>query len=114
MHQDGRVGTDVAESLNDDPSLLAVHLEVLDRLIADNHHAASRRLAASTRTAHVQRLASHNGGNGLAHVHGVGVHHPRHDLLVRIDVGCGDVLLRADELDELSRVAAGETFQLAA
>ena len=90
------------------------HLEVLDRLVADDHHAAAGGLAASARAAHVQRLAGYDGRHGLAHVHGVGVHHPRHRLLVGVDVGSGHVLLRADELDELSGVAAGQALQFAA
>ena len=92
----------------------SVHLEVLDRLVADDHHAAAGGLAASARAAHVQRLAGDDGGHGLAHVHGVGVHHPRHHLLVGVDVGSGHVFLRADELDELGGVAAGHALQFAA
>ncbi len=90
------------------------HVEVLDGLVADDHHAAAGGLAASARSAHVQRLAGHDGRHGLAHVHGVGVHHPRHGLLVGVDVGRGHVFLRADELDELGGVAAGHALQFAA
>jgi hypothetical protein len=50
---------------------------------------------------------------GVADVHRVGVHHPRHDLIVGVDVGRGDVLLGADRVDDLGDVAAGQRFELA-
>ena len=81
---------------------------------ADDHHAAAGGFAASARSAHVQRLAGDNSRNGLPHVHGVGVHHPRHGLFVGVDVGRGNVFLGADELDELGGVAAGHALQFAA
>ena len=43
----------------------------------------------------------------------VGVHHPRHDLLVGVDVGRRDVFLRPDGVDDLGDVAAGQRFELA-
>ena len=60
-----------------------------------------------------ERLAGHDGGHGLAHVHGVGVHHPGHGLLVGVDVGRGNVFFRPDELDQLRGVAAGHALQFA-
>ena len=53
-------------------------------------------------------------GTGVADVHGVRVHDPGHRLRVRVDVGCRDVLLRADEDGDLGRVAARQAFQLLA
>jgi hypothetical protein len=41
-------------------------------------------------------------------VHAVGVHHPGHDLLVRVHVGCGHVFLGADRVDDFRDVAARE------
>ena len=90
------------------------HVELLDRFVADDHHAAAGGLAAPARSAHIQRLAGHDGRHRLAHVHGVGVHHPRHGLLVGVDVGRGHVFLRTDELDQLGGVAARHALQLAA
>ena len=49
----------------------------------------------------------------LPHVHGVGVHDPRHRLLVGVHVRRGNVLLRPDELDQLRRVAARQPLQFA-
>ena len=45
-------------------------------------------------------------------MHGIGIHDPRHGLLVGIDVGRGHVFFRADELDELRGVAARHALQL--
>ena len=88
--------------------------EVLDGFVGDDHHAAAGGFAASARSAHVQRLAGDDGGDGLPHVHGVGVHHPRHGLFVGVDVGRRNVFLGADELDQLGGVAAGHALQFAA
>src|SRR3712207_8197946 len=45
-------------------------------------------------------LARDDGVNGVARVHGVCVHDPRHRLLVGIHVGRGHVLLRPDEVED--------------
>ena len=91
-----------------------VHLQVLDGFVGDDHHAAAGGFAASARSAHVQRLAGDHRGDRLPHVHGVGVHHPRHGLFVGVHVGGGNVFLGADELDQLGGVAAGHALQFAA
>ena len=50
----------------------------------------------------------------MADVHAVGVHHPRHDLIVGVDVGRGHVLLRTDGVDDFRDVPSGERLELAA
>ena len=50
-----------------------------------------------TRAADRDRLAGDDLRHGVALLHRVRVHHPRHRLLVRRHVGRGDVLLRADD-----------------
>ena len=80
----------------------------------DQHDAASGGFTASARAADLDRLAGDDGGDGLAHVHGVGVHHPGHGLLVGVDVRGGHVLFRADDLDQLGGEAAGHALQFAA
>jgi len=87
---------------------------VLERLARHDHHTASGRLATPARTTQFQRLAGHDARRRVADVHAVGVHHPRHHLLVGVDVGRGDVLLGADEVDDLRDVAARQRFDLAA
>src|SRR5208283_4202716 len=82
VHEQGRVGADVAESLDDDAGTLASHLEVLDGFIAYDHDTPAGSLPAATRAAHVHRLARNHRGDRLPHVHGIGVHHPRHGLLI--------------------------------
>src|SRR5258706_15588178 len=61
------------------------------------HGAASGRLVATLRAAEADRLAGHDARDRVAHVHRVGVHHPGHDLDVRVDVRGRNVLLGADE-----------------
>ncbi len=46
-------------------------------------------------------------------MHTVGVHHPRHDLVVGVDVGRRHVLLRADQIHDLRDVAPRQRLDLA-
>ncbi len=46
-------------------------------------------------------------------MHGVGIHDPGHRLFVCAHIGGGDVLFRADELDELGGVAASHALEFA-
>ena len=57
-------------------------------------------------------LARDDAGRGGAHVHRVGIHHPRHDLRVGVHVGCWNILHRSDDDADLAGVAAGETLKL--
>ena len=57
-------------------------------------------------------LPGHDLGHRVAALHGVGVHHPGHRLLVRRHVRRGDVLLRPDERQELGREPPGEPLDL--
>ena len=86
---------------------------MLQGFVADDHDAASGGFAASSRAADVHRLAGDDGGDGLAHVHGIGVHDPGHGLLVGIHVGRGNIFFRPDEFDEFRGVAARHAFEFA-
>ena len=77
-------------------------------------HTPARRLAASKRAAHLHRLAGDDGSRRVTDVHAVGVHHPRHDLIVGVDVRRRHVFLGTDGVDDLGDVAAGEGLELAA
>ena len=74
--------------------------------------AAAGRLATPGRPAHLERLASDDGGDGVAEVHGEGVHHPGHRLRPRVHVRTRDVLVGADHRLDLGRVAAGQALAL--
>ena len=84
------------------------------RLAGNDHHAAARRFTAAQRSAHLERLARDDRCRGMSDVHAVGVHHPRHHLLVRVDVRRGDVFFRSDGVDDFGDIAAGQRLQLAA
>src|SRR5262245_54340955 len=45
-------------------------------------------------------------------MHAVGVHHPRHDLVVRVDVRSRYVFFRSDGIDDLRDVAPSERLEL--
>src|SRR5208337_4347244 len=85
-HKPGRVRADIAEALHDDASGIAIQAQFLDRLIANHENATPGSLTAPARSANVDRFAGHDGGHGLASMHGIGVHHPGHDLLVGVDI----------------------------
>ena len=113
VHQLGADRADVAEALHGDGRALELEAEVAGRLAGDDHHAAAGGLAAAERAAHLDRLAGDDRGRGVADVHRVGVHEPRHDLGVGVHVGRRHVLLRADGVDDLGGVAARQRLELA-
>ncbi len=88
-------------------------MQVAEGFIAHDADAASGSLAPSSGSADIERLAGDYAGDGLPHVHGVGVHDPGHDLFVGIHVGGGNVFFGANELDQLRGVTAGHPLQLA-
>jgi hypothetical protein len=45
-------------------------------------------------------------------MHGVRVHHPGHDLRVRVDIRGWDVLLRTDQHLDLGEIASGQRLEL--
>ena len=104
---------DVAEALHGDARALELEPEMLRGFARDDHHAAARRLAPPERPAHLDRLAGDDRRRGVADVHRVGVHDPRHDLFVGVDVGRRHVLVGADRVDDLGGVAARQRFELA-
>ena len=105
---------DVAEALDGDRRALDVEADVLGRFARDDRDAAAGGFAAAERAAHLERLAGDDRRLRVADVHRVGVHDPRHDLLVGVDVRRRDVLFRADRLDDFGDVAARERLELAA
>src|ERR1039457_3909955 len=113
MHQQSGIGAHVAEALHDDAGSFAIQSQLLTGFIADDHYAAASGLAASAGAADVDGFSGHACRYRLAHVHGVGIHHPRHDLFVGIDVGGGNVFFRADEFDQFGGVAPSHTFDFA-
>src|SRR5713101_1050067 len=47
----------------------------------------------------------------MAHMHGVLIHDPGHDLFVCVDVRAEDIFFRTQDLNELRSVPAGESLQ---
>ena len=112
LHQLRRDRAHVAEALDGHPGARDRHAQPLQRLAGDQHAPPAGRLAPAERAAHLDRLAGHDRGDGVALVHGVGVHDPRHHPLVGVDVGRGDVGVGAQGLDDRGGVAPGDALQL--
>ena len=108
-----RDAADVAESLDDAALVGERPAQAVAR--ARDHHDDARagRLVAEHRAADRDRLAGHDLRHGVAALHRVRVHHPRHRLLVRRHVRRRDVLLRADDRQELRREAPRQPLELA-
>jgi hypothetical protein len=62
--------------------------------------------------ADIERFAGYDTGLIFALMHGVGIHDPRHDLGVGIDVGRRDIAIRADDVHDHRRVTAGQALEL--
>ena len=75
------------------------------------HAAPACRLPSAERTAEIERLSGNNGGLSSAHVHAVGIHDPRHDLLVRVHVRRRDVPVRAERVEQIRSVTPRNFFQ---
>src|SRR5579884_4125606 len=82
VEQAGGDAAHIAEALHDDRAILRAHTMIAHGLACHDQHTASGRFQASLAAADGKRLASNYGGNGVATVHGVGVHDPGHDLRV--------------------------------
>ena len=104
---------DVAEALDDAALLGEVPAEPLARAGDHHHDAGAGRLVPEDGAADRDRLAGHDLRHRVADLHRVRVHHPRHRLLVRRHVRRGDVLLRADDRQQLGGEAARQALELA-
>ena len=83
------------------------------RLATDEHDPAPRGLAPPAAAAEGDRFAGDDRGRCATDVHGVGVHDPRHRLLVGVHVRCGHVAVRTEDVDDGRRVAARDALELA-
>src|SRR5260370_1327869 len=99
-HELRRHAADISETLDDHARRGALQAETAERLLDDDHAAASGGFGAPFRSAQRDGLAGDDGGLSMARVHRVGVHDPRHGLLVGVHVGRGYVLLPAADFGE--------------
>src|SRR5215218_2706849 len=113
VEQTREVAADVAEALDDDAQAIELLVLLCERVRDYIQRAAGGRLLASERAADREWLPGDDAEDRVALVHGVGVEDPGHDARVSADVGRRDVLLRADLVDDLGRVAACQALQLA-
>src|ERR1051325_3479632 len=104
---------DIAGALYNDARRGRGHLESFGRFVDYKEDAAPGRLAPARGAAQINGLAGNDGGHGMARVHGIGVHDPRHRLLVGIHVGRGHILFRPYEVEQFRGITARHAFKLA-
>src|SRR5437899_308160 len=109
--QASRDAADVAEPLDDD-ALPAERLKVARRLVEGVDDAAARGFPPPSGAADDERLAGDDARDGLALSHRVGVHHPRHRLLIGAEVRRRDVVIGADHEHDLGGIASREVLPL--
>ena len=109
----GGHAADVAEHLGRSPCCRWWQADRLARPVHQVRDAPPGRLPPPLGAAERHGLAGDDLADRVALVHGVGVHEPRHHLLVGAHVRRHDVRLRTDERDHLLHVAAGHRLQLA-
>src|SRR5437763_16136627 len=111
MHKAGSIGAHIAETLDDYSRLVSVHAEPLKGLVTDDHQSTPGSFSASMGAAQFERLPGDHSRDRMAHMHGVGIHDPGHDLLVRINVRTGNIFFRTQDLHELRSVPSGESLE---
>ena len=102
----------VAETLDRDAGAGDVHPDLSDGLEDAIDRSARGGFVSALRPAQADRLAGDDARHGVADVHGIRVHHPGHDLGVRVDVRGRDVLFRADEDLDLGEEPTGQRLEL--
>ncbi len=104
---------DVTETLDRDPRTLDVHAALGGRFATHHIHAAAGRFVPTQAAAEGNRLAGDDAGGGAADVHREGIHHPRHGLLIGVDVRRRDILVRPDDDADFAGVTARDALQFA-
>ena len=104
----------ITEPLHDGGTFLGVHLEHVHGALDQINSAAPGCFAPPFSPTDGDRFAGHNFIDGVAHVNGVGVHEPSHDLFVSAHVRPHDVGVRSDEWNHLLHVAARDRLQFGA
>ena len=105
-------GADVAESLYDRGAFFGIHLQHVHRALDEIHDAATSGFAPAFSPADRNRFAGDDFIHGVAHVDGVSIHEPRHDLFIRAHVRTHDVGVRANEWNHLLHVTTRDRFEL--
>ena len=113
MQQLCRNRSGIAEALHRNGCAFQRDVEMLACALNGVETAAAGGFVAAQRSAQADRLAGDDAGNGVALGHAVGVHDPGHGLRIGVDIGRGNVLLRADERKDRAGVAARHPLKFA-
>ena len=111
MHQSGRLRAQVPKAVNNHTRRLALPLETLQRLVANDHAAPRGLLPGALRTPDLNRLSGYAGRDRMPDVHGIGIHDPGHGLLVGAHVRRRNVELGTEAIQYLRRVSPRDALQ---
>ena len=78
-----------------------------------DEYAATGGFITTQRAAKMDWFTGDHAGHGSAVVHGVSIHHPRHDFPVGTDIRGRNIFLRSDDNADFTGIAAGQTLQFA-
>src|SRR5215510_16040360 len=94
--------------------MFALHSKTRGGPITDDLASPAGCFATAHGTTQVQRLPCNDSGNGMTHMHAVGVHNPGHDPLVGVDIRRWNIPFRTQNVDERSGVAPSDLLQFGA
>ena len=101
----------VAKTLYRNAGIVNGHARKPRGLHPHREHATARGLHTTERATNVHRFARDHTGRSGAGVHGIGIHHPGHDLAVGVHVGGRNVFAGANDDADLAGVAARQALQ---
>ena len=105
-------GTDVAKSLDNRGAFLGIDFQHVHRPLDQINNAAAGGFTPAFRAADRDRFAGDDFVHAIPLIDRIGVHEPRHDLLVRPHVGAHDVGMRTDERNHFLHVTPRDGFEL--
>ncbi len=96
VKETGRNAANVAEALDHHRAVCGVYALILQRLACDHHHTTGSGFHTPFAAANANRLTGNHGGNRIAFMHRIRIHHPGHNLRVCIHIGRENIAIRAN------------------
>src|SRR5579859_527762 len=111
MEEAGGNRTGITIPLNAHARAFERHTDMFRRLAGHKQDACSGGIVTAFAAADRKRLARDDRRDGVALVHGIGIHDPGHHLRVGVDIRRGNIAVRANDDRNFGSIAAGEPFK---